>query len=314
MKKNKALVVVDASYWFYVTLFRTVSDFSKKDSIEAKYWLKPANEVDQHNLPDILGCEVFKRILKKTVMKKCEVLDWYLKSNFQDQIDLVDKVDIVFAMDDFTTKSFRHDIYPAYKAQRKLIQRQFDIFKVRNYVFNVLFKELELEDKFGYKFVSVDGAEADDIIAITMSKCSDDYMLKVLFASDHDFVQLENIKQINLFGKDVECKLADVEVTPQEYLLSKILLGDSADNISKVFKNYGPKKVLKLIKDKDKLKQMLAEDQNATYQFQLNKRLISFNEIPKELVDKIKEKVNCLLYSNDSLNDKNQMFANLEML
>ena len=312
--KNKALVAVDASYWYYVTMFRAVSDFQKKDSVEASIWLKPANEVDQNNLPNILNCSSFKRILKNTVMKKCEVIDWYLKNNYQDKIDLVDKIDIIFAMDDFTSRSFRHKLYPGYKAHRKLIPRQFDMLKVRNYVFNVLFKELELEDKYGYKFISVDGAEADDIIATAMSKCSADYMLKVLFASDHDFIQLENVNQINLLGKEVECKIADCEVTPQEYLLGKILLGDSSDNISKVFKNYGPKKVLNLIHNKEKLKSMLQEDQNAAHQFQLNKKLISFNEIPKDLSDKISEKINKALYENEFLNDNLKMFGNLEML
>lgn len=66
--------------------------------------------------------------------------------------------------------------------------KQFDIFKIRNYVFDVIFKELELEDKYGYKFISVEGAEADDIIATIVNKCSSDYQLKVLFASDHDFI------------------------------------------------------------------------------------------------------------------------------
>lgn len=85
-------------------------------------------------------------------------------------------------------------------------------------------------------------------------------MLNVLIASDRDFVQLENVHQLNLFGKVVECKLADEVVTPREYLLAKVLLGDGADNIHKVFAKVGDKRALKLIRDKAELKKKLMED------------------------------------------------------
>ena len=312
-KINKALVIIDHSFWLYYTIFGSISEFQRKASNEASHWLKPAEETDQENLPDILGCETYKRILKKFVMKRCETIDWQLRGHFQDELDAVDKIDIVFAMDDFTSNNFRKKLFPQYKAQRKLLPKQFDMFKVRNYVVDVIFKELELEEKYGYKFISVPGAEADDIIATIVNKCSDDYMLKVLFASDHDFIQLEGVKQLNLFGKEIECRLGETKLTPQEYLLSKIILGDTADNIPKVFSNIGPKRVINLIRDKDKLKSMLKENQAAAYQFKLNKQLIAFSEIPEELVKKITEEVNKVLYSNDVLNEEGS-FGNLEWL
>lgn len=313
MKKNKMLVCIDASYWMYYTVFGSISEFQKKSPSEAAYWIKPAEEVDQKNLPDLLGCDTYKRILKKFVMKRCETIDWHLRGHFQNEIDTMDKIDIVFVMDDFTSKSFRKELYPQYKAQRKLVPKSYDMYKIRNYVFDVIFKELELEEKYGYKFISVAGAEADDIIAIAMNKCSDDYMIKVLFASDHDFVQLENVKQIDLFGKEVQCKIGNIEVTPQEYLLGKILLGDGADNIGKVFKGVGPKKAINLIRNKDKLKEMLKENAESARQYKLNKQLIAFSEIPEELSNRICEEFNKTVYSDDVLND-NSGFANLEWL
>lgn len=313
MKKNKMLVCIDASYWMYYTVFGSISEFQKKSPSEAAYWIKPAKEVDQKNLPDLLGCDTYKRILKKFVMKRCETIDWHLRGHFQNEIDTMDKIDIVFVMDDFTCKSFRKELYPQYKAQRKLVPKSYDMYKIRNYVFDVIFKELELEEKYGYKFISVAGAEADDIIAIAMNKCSDDYMIKVLFASDHDFVQLENVKQIDLFGKEVQCKIGNIEVTPQEYLLGKILLGDGADNIGKVFKGVGPKKAINLIRNKDKLKEMLKENAESARQYKLNKQLIAFSEIPEELSNRICEEFSKTVYSDNVLND-NSGFANLEWL
>lgn len=313
MKKNKALVIVDASYFMYYLVFGAVTEFKKKASKEASYWLKPAEETDQKNLPDLLGSDTFKRILKKFVMKRCETIDWHLKGHFQNEIDYIDQIDTVFAMDDFTANSFRKTLYPAYKAHRKFVPKQFDIFKIRSYVFDVIFKELELEEKFGYKFISVPGAEADDIIATIINKCSDDYMLKVLFASDHDFVQLEGVKQLDMFGKEITSKIGKTEVSHSEYLLGKILLGDGSDNIPKVFPKVGEKRVISIIRDRARLKKMLKENQAAAYQYKLNKKLIAFSEIPKELTDKIVEAANVALYSNDVINDAGT-FGNLEWL
>ena len=74
--------------------------------------------------------------------------------------------------------------------------------------------------------------------------------------------------------------------------MMKILLGDVSDNIPKVFDKVGPKKALKLIHDNAALKAKLKENQASAKQFKMNKQLICFSEIPKELKDKILEKVN----------------------
>ena len=310
--KNKALVVVDFSYWMYVTIYGSITEFQKKNPIEYSYWLKDPKETDQHNLPDILNCEAFKKVLKKFVMKRCETIDWHLKGHFKDELDCLDGVDILFAMDDKTSKSFRKSLYPEYKAHRKLMPKQFDIQKVKEYIFDVIFKELELEEKYGYRFISVSGAEADDIIATVISKCSDDYKLKVLFASDHDFLQLEGVTQIDLFGKKIVPKINDEEVSRKEYLICKILTGDKSDNIESVFTRVGPKKALNLARDLESLKNKLKEDQTAAKRFSLNKKLIAFTEIPKQLTESIIEKANMLLYENKVLNDDG--FDNLNWL
>lgn len=75
MKKSKALVIVDASYFMYYLVYGAVTEFKKKASIEASCLIKSAEETDQKNLPDLLVSDTFKRILKKFVMKRCETID-----------------------------------------------------------------------------------------------------------------------------------------------------------------------------------------------------------------------------------------------
>lgn len=105
-------------------------------------------------------------------------------------------------------------------------------------------------------------------------------------------------------GRKIERTLGDAPVNAKEFLLGKILMGDKSDNICQVFKKCGPKTALKLVKDPETLKKMLQENQDSAKQFATNKKIISFDEIPKELSDRIVEKLNIELYDRRPLNKK----------
>lgn len=79
-------------------------------------------------------------------------------------------------------------------------------------------------------------------------------------------------------------------------------MGDRSDNIKQVFSRCGPKTALKWTKDKASLKKVLKEDQNLASRYLLNKKMISFEQIPQELSEKIIRHVNESLYSNVVLN------------
>lgn len=300
--KQKILVCVDTSYFLHYIVFGSVNEFLRKHHDEASLYVKNPEDVDQKNLPDLLVSATYKRILKNSVMKRLETIEYLLKSNFQNELDAADGIDYVFACDDYASKNFRKAIYPQYKANRKLKKRSYDNYKIHKYILNVLLPEMNAQDHYGYHMIKIDGAEGDDVIATVFENLKDQYMLNVLFASDRDFVQIDGIHQLNLFGKLIERKVADEPVTAEEYLLAKIIQGDGADNIPKLFYQTGEKKTLKLIRNKSELKERLTENESAARQFRLNERLISFAYIPKELKAKIMETVNKELYSNDVLN------------
>lgn len=301
-RKNKILVILDQSYWLYYTLFGAVSEFQKKNSDEAALWIRPPEETDQQNLPDLTNCATFVKVLRRFVMKRLETIDWQLQADFQDQIEVCDGIDFIFAMDDRVSKNFRKDLYPEYKANRRIGKKSYNTFKIQEYILNVIFPELELEKRYGYHMIKVAGAEGDDVIAVAVKRLKKEYMLTVLIASDRDFLQLDGVHQINLQGKAVEPILAETKLTPNEYLLGKILIGDHSDNINQVFEKIGEKRALKLIQNRDELKKKLLEDENAAKQFALNKKLISFDEIPAELEQKIYEAVSKALYENEEMN------------
>jgi len=303
-EKQKFLCIVDFSYLRYFSIFSAVRDFQQDHEDEASLWIKPVEECDQDNLPDLLGCATFRRILKNVFMKKLEQVENVVKQNFQDQIDSVDQIDTIFACDDKLKRNFRLDLYPQYKANRLVVKRQYKLSTLKDYVRNVLCTELGLEENYGYRFITVDGAEGDDVIATVLMKFKDSYSGSVLIASDHDFLQIDGVREFDLFGKEAKRELGKEEVSAEDFLLGKILMGDKSDNIKQVFYKCGPKTALRLTKDKAALRNMLKEDQESASRFKLNKKIISFAEIPKELSDRIVKAVNESLYAEDVLNKR----------
>ena len=61
-------------------------------------------------------------------------------------------------------------------------------------------------------------------------------------------------------------------------------MGDKSDNISQVLLRCGPKTALSLVKNKDELKKKLVESADAVKKYNLNKKIISFSEIPTERI------------------------------
>lgn len=302
--QKKFLICIDGSYMLYTILFGSVRDFIENHADEAKLWIKPVDECDQNNLPDILNCDLYKKLLKKFVMKRLESVDSIARDNFQNEIDAADVIDIVFAMDDKLTHSFRKDLYPEYKAQRQLVKRQYQIQPIKDYIVNVLFKELDIAEQYGYNVIKVSGAEGDDVIATTLLKLKDNYIGMMLIASDRDFLQIDGIREFDLFGKEAQRDLGGEIVSAKDYLLGKILMGDRSDNISQVFTRCGPKTALKWTKDKATLKKVLKEDQSLASKYLFNKKMISFAHIPQELSDKIVREVNESLHKNQVLNKR----------
>ena len=64
----------------------------------------------------------------------------------------------------------------------------------------------------------------------------------------------------------------------------------------------GPKTALSLVKNKDELKKKLVESADTAKKYNLNKKIISFSEIPAELTERIKKAISESLYSEDVLN------------
>lgn len=148
-------------------------------------------------------------------------------------------------------------------------------------------------NKIPIRFLYSDACEADDIIATIMLEDSNLNKNRLLIASDHDYLQLDNVKQITLEGKEVVIEQPYpelIKVTPELYLLSKIITGDVSDNITQVFNRVGYKTACKrYLANLEVLQESLEHDKVAFDKFKRNSKLIDFKRIPTTIKELARE-------------------------
>jgi len=154
-------------------------------------------------------------------------------------------------------------------------------------LFKMAYEE-ELFEKGGVKAIlKHPRLEADDCIAISVK-----YILKkypeskiYIITSDKDYLQLAE-ERVELYSLAFK-KLTDQKSClkdPKCDLFCKIVMGDPSDNIKSVFKSCGPKTALKCYENPEYFEERLKKE-NAYELYNLNKKLVDFNEIPTNLVD-----------------------------
>jgi len=143
--------------------------------------------------------------------------------------------DIVICCDG--SNNWRRGVFEHYKASRKTTREKSDFDW--NEIFRILHKvREELDEYFPYKVLHLEGAEADDIIAVLTIYNSENKKLNGLFeesepvlilSSDKDFQQLqiyENVKQFSPMKK----KFIKSH-NPIHFLKEHIMRGDTSDGI-----------------------------------------------------------------------------------
>lgn len=150
--------------------------------------------------------------------------------------------EMIFCADD--RKYWRREIFPYYKANRKKMRdaSKFDW----NLIFTTLNKiRDEIREKFPYKVIQVDGAEADDVIGTMVRYTQNNELTSgsldpspqdvLIISGDKDFMQLQkypNVKQFSPMMK--KFLIAD---RPEDVLLEHILTGDSGDGVPNFLSN-----------------------------------------------------------------------------
>uniref|UniRef100_A0A6C0J9J7 5'-3' exonuclease domain-containing protein n=1 Tax=viral metagenome TaxID=1070528 RepID=A0A6C0J9J7_9ZZZZ len=267
---SKNFLLIDGSYFVFYRYYAISSWFklAKKEQI-----------IDKEN-PPIENIEFVEKFIKTFVSKLDEI---------KDKLKLDNPV-IIVGKDCPRQNIWRMEHLSSYKANRVYDD---------SFLGGPFFKMAYNDDLFikggANKILKYPGLEADDCLAIITEKIKTTFPHGkiTIITSDMDYLQLacENVELYDL----KYIKLTDRKSSynnAEKDLFVKILTGDKSDNIEGVFKKCGPKTACKYFDNKELFEEKLKSVEGAMERFELNKKIIDFNEIPEDLVKNFLEKYN----------------------
>jgi 5'-3' exonuclease len=214
---------------------------------------------------------------------------------------------MVIAIDD---RSWRKDVYSAYKANRKTGRDKSDVDWET--VFNNFSKvKDELAEFFPYKVVQTKGAEADDVIA-TLVKQTQEFGKNepvMIISADKDFIQLHKYSNVDQWSPLTK-KFIKHE-NPHQYLYEHVFKGDSSDgvpnvlsdddtfiNVDKRQKPLTQKKINLWLENLSDLQSVMKEVEYRNYQ--RNRKVIDLDSIPEDISESILSNYNSQPEKNGS--------------
>lgn len=195
---------------------------------------------------------------------------------------------------DCKEKTFRHEMFPEYKANRtEMPQELAPQIKPLHEVIRAM----------GLPLIAIPGVEADDVIGTLALQASKAGLFTVISTGDKDMAQLvtDNIILVNTMSETIYDRAGVIkkfEVTPEQMIDYLSLIGDSVDNIPGVHK-VGPKTAVKWLQTYNSLDQIVANADQITGKVGEYLRA-ALNDLPlyKELI-KIKVDVPLEQHPND---------------
>lgn len=232
-----------------------------------------------------------------------EVIKYYILNTVFSILEYFSPVSRVVMCFD-SPNSWRKDIFIEYKKNRRNFRDLNSVNNGGNIDWQSFFKMLdslyqEFKDYFPFLSLKLERAEADDIIYVYINKYLNDNSEKIVVTRDSDYIQLLKYKNIKIF--DHQKKEYKTHRNPEFYLLCKILTGDRSDNIPPIKNKFGIKSVEKFILSGN-FEKFLEEEKihfnifkiyksEEMKNYERNKKLIDFSEIPEIIVKNIENEI-----------------------
>jgi len=274
-------IIIDVSYWIFYRYFALIQYFK-----HSKY-------IENLDIEKLYENPVFVQKFDEMIQNTIKNVKKKLKITKQNSI-------VIAACDCPRQHIWRNDFYKHYKETR-IKNNKFvgiDFFK---HVYNSdLLNNSDIDYIFKHKRL-----EGDDIIAILKNyirKTRNDNIY--IIANDHDYLQLidEYTHVINLQNKNL---LHNNNIFPDgnKNLFFKIVQGDKSDNIYPLLKRCS-KETIEYYYENPEIFENILKEKNLFEQYQLNKKLISFFEIPVELknefITHIEPQLNVIVSKTDT--------------
>ena len=180
---------------------------------------------------------------------------------------------------------WRNELFPNYKATRAN-------GKEDGFMGGPFFKMVYQDNLFiegGAKAIlSHPTLEADDCIALSVKHVLQKHPSCEVYiiTSDKDYLQLAEprVHIYNLGFKKITDQKSSTGSAECD-LFCKIVMGDISDNIPSVFPKCGPKTALKYYENKEEFQKRLESSNTFIAQYNINKKIVDFNEIPRLLTN-----------------------------
>ena len=266
IRKSKSLMnflIIDVSYFNFWRFFAT------------KLWYTKAHEDEQIEQGyDWTQNQVFMEKYKKMYF---QTLKKYIKKFKPHKI--------ILARDCKRQTIWRMNFYPEYKGTRDEIyeKKQFMGGKVFKYTYSDIIPEL-LKDPL-FQQIKLDNAEADDIIYMCSQKIrkNPDNIISII-SSDHDLLQIiDSSFNIKLYQGNLKTYNNKAKGNADISNFLKAILGDSSDNIPKVFSGVGEKTAVKLYNNPNLLLDKFRKNKESFNRYIINRLLVDFKYIPLEI-------------------------------
>ena len=210
---------------------------------------------------------------------------------------------------DFGRSYYRMNMYDSYKQNRKKPKEEDEAKKYEEFfgVLNALPENLQEE------VLKFRGVEADDILTYLVKNLAKSYDHTWIISSDRDLYQLidDNVSIFNIFSRreiTKETLKENFDLSPDEYLLSRIIEGDKSDNIIGV-EGIGPKRAQGLAKEHktfETLLKSLPVKGRAKYIQNLN--------ASRDVLERNEKLINLKKYNEDAIISGNYGEENLDEL
>ena len=278
-KPNQTFIFIDGSYFCFYRYFSLMN-----------WW---RNAYPEEPIEDPFKNEKFVEKFRKTFVDNVLQIPKKLGLN---KLDL--EPIIIVGKDCKRENIWRTELFPKYKANRANGTED-------GFMGGPFFKMVYEEDLFvkgGAKAILKHGKlEADDCIAISVKLLTAKYpdCSIYIITSDKDYLQLNshNVHLFNLAFKNIAENKSSTGDAKRD-LEIKIIMGDTSDNIPSVFPKCGPKTAQKCIEDPEFFKKKMAGNPDYFKQYELNKKIVDFNNIPEDLVNEFLKTIESVPYTN----------------
>ncbi|AUF82657.1 5'-3' exonuclease [Tetraselmis virus 1] len=274
--KKAKLLLVDTSYVVFAKYYSTLSWYKMSVNKNPEVSTLFDSSVFKNKFEDLFNMNINK------------LLDAHCDENTK----------VVFAKDCNRNLVWRRSHFTAYKESRTQ-NANFNSEAFSHTFGKIIPRRI---NRKGGVIIGTNGAEADDVIGVIHEyiRNTDTETPILIITNDNDCIQLvdDNTRVLNLVQQDVGARRG--ELTPRDFLRTRILSGDRSDNIPSIVPRCGPRTAAKLIAEYD------AEQLKGLYgaeNYDRNDLLMNMKNVPQDLKDEIITQYNTFLRIEEEIDN-----------